>query len=132
MRIIAWQALQDLQGVLVPQHLQTNRIAQAALAGRHRVQLSSAAAELLMRFLHSARLTLLLALVNEYLELAVSRSNRSKRAALCLSHGKYKQGLPSGAGSCSITQSCMIGCAMPRCIGPIRSCTCQHQHCRSG
>ncbi len=56
----------------MPQHLQTNRIAQAALAGRHRVQLSAAAAELLMRFLHSARLTLLLALVNEYLELAVS------------------------------------------------------------
>ena len=65
------QALQDLQGVLVPQHLQTNRTAQAALAGRHRVQLSAAAAELLMRFLHSARLALLLALVNEYLEVSV-------------------------------------------------------------
>ncbi len=76
------QALQDLQGVLVPQHLQTNRIAQAALAGRHRVQLSAAAAELLMRFLHSARLTLLLALINEYLELAVSRLDRCWRAPL--------------------------------------------------
>ncbi len=57
--------------MLVPQHLQTNRTAQAALAGRHRVQLSTAAAELLMRFLHSARLALLLALVNEYLEVSV-------------------------------------------------------------
>jgi len=65
----------------VPQHLQTNRTAQAALAGRHRVQLSAAAAELLMRFLHSARLALLLALVNEYLEVSV----RDMRSLLMVS-----------------------------------------------
>ena len=58
---------------MAPQHLQTNRTAQAALAGRYRVRLPAAAAELLTRFLHAARLTLLLALVNEYIELHVRR-----------------------------------------------------------
>ena len=82
------QALQDLQGVLVPQHLQTNRTAQAALAGRHRVQLSATAAELLMRFLHSARLTLLLALVNEYLEVAVRVALHAKPCERHCSHAE--------------------------------------------
>ena len=65
------QALLDLRGVMVPQHLQTNRTAQAALAGRYRVRMSGYAAELLMRFLHAGGLTLLLALLNEYIELDV-------------------------------------------------------------
>lgn len=65
------QALLDLQGVMVPQHLQTNRTAQAALAGRYRVRMSSFAAELLMRFLHASRMQLLLSLTNEYIELDV-------------------------------------------------------------
>ena len=65
------QALLDLQGVMVPAHLQTNRTAQAALAGRYRLRLSATPAELLMRFLHAQRLTLMLALLNEFIELAV-------------------------------------------------------------
>ena len=68
---------------MVPQHLQTNRTAQAALAGRYRVRLSSYAAELLMRFLHAAGLTLLLALVNEYIELDV-RPPRSGPRGHCI------------------------------------------------
>ena len=36
-----------------------------------------------MRFLHSARLTLLLALVNEYLELSVSRQKKPHMQCSC-------------------------------------------------
>lgn len=68
----AWQEVQDLQSVAVPEHIQTNRTAQAAKAARFPVTLSTYSIQLLMAFLQGAQLWLLLSIVNQHIKLQVS------------------------------------------------------------
>ena len=74
---IARQEIQDLQSVAVPEHIQTNRTAQAARAARYPVTLSTYSFQLLMAFLQGAKLWLLLSIINQHVKVQVvfSKSN---------------------------------------------------------
>ncbi len=55
-----------MAAVAVPQHIPTSRVAQAASAARTHLTLTHFSLQLLLSFLHSARLTLVLSIVNEH------------------------------------------------------------------
>lgn len=55
----------------VPQHLATSRVAQAAAGSRTHLTLTGFSLELLMGFLHSARLPLVLGVLNEHADFNV-------------------------------------------------------------
>ncbi|KAK9828987.1 hypothetical protein WJX72_003246 [[Myrmecia] bisecta] len=65
------QELQDLQTVSAPEHLQTNRTAQTARSMRYPVRLCAYSFQLLTHFLHSAKLFLVLGMINERLAVEV-------------------------------------------------------------
>lgn len=62
------QEIQDLNSVAVPQHIQTNRTAQAARSARYPVTLSTYSFQLLMAFLQGSKLWLLLSIINEHVK----------------------------------------------------------------
>jgi len=68
--------------VAVPQHLATSRVAQAAAGSRTHLTLTGFSLELLMGFLHSARLSLVLGILNEHVTFQVGR--RKSRQELWL------------------------------------------------
>ena len=70
-KLLVIQEIQDLQSVAVPEHIGTNRIAQAAKASRYPITLSTYSFQLLMSFLQNAKLWLLLSIVNQHLKLQV-------------------------------------------------------------
>ena len=78
------QEIQDLQSVAVPEHIGTNRTAQAARAARYPVTLSTFSFQLLMAFLQGAKLWLLLAIVNQHLKVQVSVTINSMHLDCCL------------------------------------------------
>ena len=65
------QEIQDLQSVAVPEHIGSNRTAQAAKAARYPVTLSTYSFQLLMAFLQGSKLWLLLGIVNEHIKVQV-------------------------------------------------------------
>ncbi|KAL3137829.1 hypothetical protein ABBQ38_005084 [Trebouxia sp. C0009 RCD-2024] len=65
---IRQQEIQDLQSVAVPEHISSNRVAQAARAARYPVTLSTYSFQLLMAFLQGSKLWLLLGIVNQYIK----------------------------------------------------------------
>lgn len=65
------QEIQDLQAVAVPEHIGSNRVAQAARAARYPVTLSTYSFQLLMAFLQGSKLWLLLGIVNQYIKVQV-------------------------------------------------------------
>lgn len=65
------QEIQDLQSVAVPEHISSNRVAQAARAARYPVTLSTYSFQLLMAFLQGSKLWLLLGIVNQYIKVQV-------------------------------------------------------------
>ena len=65
------QEVRELAAVAVPQHLATSRVAQAAAGARTHLTLTSFSLELLMGFLHSARLPLVLGVLNEHADFNV-------------------------------------------------------------
>ena len=81
---LALQEIQDLQSVAVPEHIGTNRTAQAARAARYPVTLSTFSFQLLMAFLQGAKLWLLLAIVNQHLKVQVSVTINSMHLDCCL------------------------------------------------
>ena len=107
LRILIRQHLQEvreLAAVAVPQHLATSRVAQAAAGSRTHLTLTGFSLELLMGFLHSARLPLVLGVLNEHADFnvgtrvvsmwqpvayshSVSPLLTSKQAAKWLQHG---------------------------------------------
>lgn len=56
----------------VPEHIGSNRTAQAAKAARYPVTLSTYSFQLLMAFLQGSKLWLLLGIVNQYIKIQVS------------------------------------------------------------
>ena len=66
------QEIQDLQSVAVPEHIGSNRTAQAARAARYPVTLSTYSFQLLMAFLQGSKLWLLLGIVNQHLKVQVT------------------------------------------------------------
>jgi hypothetical protein len=65
------QEVRELAAVAVPQHLATSRVAQAAAGSRAHISLTGFSLELLMGFLHSARLSLVLGVLNEHADFNV-------------------------------------------------------------
>ena len=65
------QEVQELAAVAVPQHLGTSRVAQAVVGSRTHLSLTHFSLQLLLSFLHSARLTLVLSIVNEHTDFEV-------------------------------------------------------------
>ncbi len=63
--------MQELAAVAVPQHLATSRVAQAAVGSRMHISLTGFSLELLMAFLHSARLSLVLSILNDHVTFQV-------------------------------------------------------------
>lgn len=61
-----------MAAVAVPQHLATSRVSQAAAGARTHLGLTHFSLQLLLSFLHSARLTLALSIVNEHIDFEVS------------------------------------------------------------
>ena len=55
----------------VPEHIQTNRTAQAARSARYPVTLSTYSFQLLLAFLQGAKLWLLLSIINEHVKVQV-------------------------------------------------------------
>lgn len=66
------QEVRELAAVAVPQHLATSRVAQAAAGSRTHISLTGFSLELLMGFLHSARLSLVLGILNEHADFHVT------------------------------------------------------------
>ena len=66
------QEIQDLQSVAVPEHIGSNRTAQAARAARYPVILSTYSFQLLMAFLQGSKLWLLLGIVNQHIKVQVA------------------------------------------------------------
>lgn len=66
------QEIQDLQSVAVPEHIGSNRTAQAARAARYPVTLSTYSFQLLMAFLQGSKLWLLLGIVNQHIKVQVA------------------------------------------------------------
>lgn len=71
--ILILQEVRELAAVAVPQHLATSRVAQAAAGSRTHLTLTGFSLELLMGFLHSARLSLVLGILNEHVTFQVGR-----------------------------------------------------------
>ena len=67
----ASQELNELQTLSMPEHLATNRMAQAALAMRYPVKLCAYSYEMLTSFLQGAKLFLILGILNEYVNFQV-------------------------------------------------------------
>lgn len=68
------QEVRELAAVAVPQHLASSRVAQAAAGSRAHITLTGFSLELLMGFLHSARLSLVLGVLNEHADFNVGSS----------------------------------------------------------
>ena len=66
------QELNELQSLTMPEHLATNRIAQAVSKNRYPVNLCVYSYQLLMHFLEGTHLHLILAIINERLNIKVS------------------------------------------------------------
>lgn len=79
---VCMQEIQDLQSVAVPEHIGTNRTAQAARAARYPITLSTYSFQLLMAFLQGAKLWLLLAIVNQHLKVQVCATCKALPCAL--------------------------------------------------
>ncbi len=75
------QEVRELAAVAVPQHLATSRVAQAAAGARTHLTLTGFSLELLMGFLHSARLPLVLGVLNEHADFNV-RTDRPETPRL--------------------------------------------------
>ena len=67
------QELNELQAVSIPEHLTTNRIAQAVQRTRYPVALCTYSHELLMHFLQGQRLFLVLGIINDHVKFEVGR-----------------------------------------------------------
>jgi hypothetical protein len=75
--------VRELAAVAVPQHLATSRVAQAAAGARAHLTLTGFSLELLMGFLHSARLPLVLGVLNEHGDFNVG-ADRPEAPIMCL------------------------------------------------
>ena len=75
------QELNELQAVSIPEHLTTNRIAQAVQRTRYPVVLCTYSHELLMHFLQGQRLFLVLGIINDHIKFEVGRLHGVRCAA---------------------------------------------------
>jgi len=74
------EEVQELAAVAVPQHLATSRVSQAAAGARTHLGLTQFSLQLLLSFLHSARLTLALSIINEHIDFEVAEGAPSTAA----------------------------------------------------
>ena len=117
-----------MAAVAVPQHIPTSRVAQAASAARTHLTLTHFSLQLLLSFLHSARLTLVLSIVNEHTDFEVRAASPegplwadslrgsagiSSCAAIVLLALALRRGYPSGSRAAEQTSQFRFMVSLP-------------------